>query len=139
MYGHCMPLPTHPQRFCDPCTCFTGLSVFLPGSLKLGGESPECSVKKITKERPEYQLCQVKLRHLDTFLQSRLLFHKPHSTQTVHSLYLTVPGYHSPSLISLPHLLSTNPCLLPKPKKSMHEQSELVSFCCKSSIGKHVS
>ena len=30
----------------------SGLSVFLPGSLKLSGESPECSVKKITKERP---------------------------------------------------------------------------------------
>ena len=26
----------------------------------------------------KYQVCQIKLRHLNTFLQFRLLFHKPH-------------------------------------------------------------
>ena len=28
----------------------------------------------------KYQLCQMKLRHLNTFLQFRLLFHEPHCT-----------------------------------------------------------
>ena len=30
----------------------------------------------------KYQVCQMKLRHLNTFLQFRLLFHKPHCTIT---------------------------------------------------------
>ena len=29
----------------------------------------------------KYQVCQLKLRHLNTFLQFRLLFHKPHCMQ----------------------------------------------------------
>ena len=28
----------------------------------------------------KYQVCQMKLRHLNTFLQFRLLFHEPHCT-----------------------------------------------------------
>ena len=30
----------------------------------------------------KYQVCQMKLRHLNTFLQFRLLFHEPHCTKT---------------------------------------------------------
>ena len=29
----------------------------------------------------KYQVCQMKLRHLNTFLQFRLLFHEPHCMQ----------------------------------------------------------
>ena len=50
----CPFLPVH-NNIVSCVTCFAGLSVSLPGSLKLGGESPECSVKKITKERPVYK------------------------------------------------------------------------------------
>ena len=31
----------------------------------------------------KYQVCQMKLRHLNTFLQFRLLFHEPHCTDDV--------------------------------------------------------
>ena len=53
----CPFLPVH-NNIVSCVTCFAGLSVSLPGSLKLGGESPECSVKKITKKRPGHTCCQ---------------------------------------------------------------------------------
>ena len=37
----------------------------------------------------KYQVCQMKFRHLDTFLQFRLLFHKPHCSRGWFDLFLS--------------------------------------------------
>ena len=34
----------------------------------------------------KYQVCQMKLRHLNTFLQFRLLFHEPHCTRNANDV-----------------------------------------------------
>ena len=41
----------------------------------------------------KYQVCQIKLRHLNTFLQFRLLFHEPHCTCLVEQPHVHIPVF----------------------------------------------
>ena len=53
---YCSIVPARPSAtFALFLACFTGLSVFLPGTLKIWGESPECSAKKINKKKAGYE------------------------------------------------------------------------------------
>ena len=56
----------------------------------------------------KYQVCQIKLRHLNTFLQFRLLFHEPHCISTEASHFCVLREFcsnlwaFSPTLLLLP-------------------------------------
>ena len=56
----------------------------------------------------KYQVWQMKLRHLNTFLQFRLLFHEPHCIIILYTLFMKLPVCLSVS-VSLSVWHSVNP------------------------------